>query len=104
VSAERYEVVVKGRLSPTLVGALQGFDVIGVDNGHTHLVGPAEGQGFIHELRTVLRGLNTELISLVSAPGITGRPQSPALPLRAPRRVGWTTGWRHLRLARSAGV
>jgi len=69
VSSERYEVVVKGRLGPALVGSIDGFEVIRVVNGHTHLVGWVDDQSQLHKLLTVLRDLNIELVSLAAARG-----------------------------------
>jgi hypothetical protein len=64
MSTECFELVVKGRLSPTFVGALGGFDVIHVDNGETQLVGWVVDQSRLHYLLATLRDLNIELISL----------------------------------------
>jgi hypothetical protein len=39
MNSECFEIVVKGRLRPALVGSLGGFDVIHIDNARTHMVG-----------------------------------------------------------------
>jgi hypothetical protein len=39
VVGSNYEVVVKGRLSPTLLSAIDGFKAIRKGDGSTHLVG-----------------------------------------------------------------
>jgi hypothetical protein len=54
VPIDTFEVVVRGRLSPTLVTALKGFDVSRCTDGLTHLVGPVPDQG----------QLNIELVSV----------------------------------------
>jgi hypothetical protein len=64
VSAENFEIVVKGRLTPTLVAAIDGFEVSRCDDGLTHLVGWVPDQARLHSLLTVLRDLNIELRSV----------------------------------------
>jgi hypothetical protein len=64
VTAGNYEVVVRGRLSPTLVAAFDGFDVIRVENGSTHLVGWVLDQAKLHSTLELLRDLNIELVSV----------------------------------------
>ena len=62
-----YEVVVKGGLSPTLIGAIDGFEAIRNDGGSTHLVGWIGDQSRMHGVLGVLRDLNIELISINQA-------------------------------------
>jgi hypothetical protein len=64
VPVDSFEVVVRGRLSPTLETALKGFDVSRCTDGLTHLVGPVPDQAKIHGLFGVLRDLNIELVSV----------------------------------------
>jgi hypothetical protein len=64
VGAESFEIVVRGRLSPTLVAALDGFEVIRCDDGLTHLVGFVPDQSRLHGLLELLRDLNIELVSM----------------------------------------
>ena len=63
-----YEIVVKGRLGPTLLGAFDGFKVTGVDHGHTHFVGWMVDQARLHGMLERLRDLNIELISVNALP------------------------------------
>ncbi len=62
--AERFEIVVRGRLSPDLVTAFDGFDVSYCTDGLTHLVGPVPDQSRIHGLFRTLSDLNIELVSV----------------------------------------
>jgi hypothetical protein len=64
VTATSYEIVVKGRLGPTLLAAFDGFEVIGVDHGQTHLVGRMVDQARLHGMLERLRDLNIELVSV----------------------------------------
>lgn len=59
-----YEIVVRGRLTPTLLTAIDGFEVSRYENGVTHLVGWVPDQARLHSLLTVLRDLNIELKSI----------------------------------------
>ena len=68
VGPETFEIVVKGRLSPTLVAALEGFEVSRCDQGLTHLVGWVPDQARLHSLLELLRDLNIELASVNPAP------------------------------------
>lgn len=63
-----YEIVVKGRLGPTLVAAFDGFEVTCVDRGHTHFVGWVMDQARLHSMFERLRDLNIELISVNRLP------------------------------------
>ncbi len=66
--AGSFEIVVKGRLSPTLIAAIDGFEVTRCDNGLTHLVGWVSDQARLHSTLELLRDLNIELVSLNQAP------------------------------------
>ena len=61
---QKFEIVVRGRLSPTLTAAIGGFDVSQVDDGLTHLVGWVPDQAGLHGTLELLRDLNIELISV----------------------------------------
>jgi hypothetical protein len=64
VTAGNYEVVVRGRLSPTLLAAFDGFEVRSVEHGSTHLVGWVLDQARLHSTLELLRDLNIELVSV----------------------------------------
>jgi hypothetical protein len=64
LNAERFEIVVKGRLSPTLIAAIDGFEVSRCDLGLTHLVGWVPDQARLHSTLEMLRDLNIELVSV----------------------------------------
>jgi hypothetical protein len=77
VVGSNYEVVVKGRLSPTLLSAIDGFKAIRKGDGSTHLVGWIIDQSRMHGLLGVLRDLNIELISTSPASFELGRDGHP---------------------------
>jgi hypothetical protein len=64
VSVDEFEIVVRGRLSPALAMALEGFDVSHCTDGLTHLVGPVPDQAKIHGLFQILSNFNIELVSV----------------------------------------
>ena len=64
VPVEKFEIVVRGRLSPHLEAAMAGVDVSHCTDGLTHLVGPVPDQAKIHALFGTLRDLNIELVSV----------------------------------------
>ena len=75
LNAGSFELVVKGRLSPTLIAAMDGFEVSRCDLGLTHLVGWVPDQARLHGVLELLRDLNIELVSVnpVEAPDIQAR-------------------------------
>jgi hypothetical protein len=68
MSTRSYEIQVKGTLSPTLVAAIEGFEVSQVDQGRTTLVGWVPDQARLFSTLEVLRDLNIELVSLNPSP------------------------------------
>jgi hypothetical protein len=64
LNAGSFEIVVKGRLSPTLIAAMDGFEVSRCDLGLTHLVGWVPDQSRLHGTLERLRDLNIELVSV----------------------------------------
>jgi hypothetical protein len=64
MSAGSYEIQVKGTLSPTLVAAIEGFEVSCVEHGRTTLVGWVPDQARLFSTLQLLRDLNIELVSL----------------------------------------
>lgn len=68
MSAQSFEIVVRGRLSPMLVAAIEGFEVRAVDHGLTHLIGWVPDQARLFGLFEVLSDLNIELESVNPEP------------------------------------
>jgi hypothetical protein len=68
LSTRSYEIQVKGTLSPTLLAALEGFEVSSVERGRTTLVGWVSDQARLFSTLEVLRDLNIELVSLNPGP------------------------------------
>jgi hypothetical protein len=68
MSTRSYEILVKGTLSPTLVAAIEGFEVSNVERGRTTLVGWVPDQAGLFSTLEVLRDLNIELVSLNPGP------------------------------------
>ena len=68
MGANKFEIVIKGRLSPTLAAAISGFEVVRCDHGLTHLVGWVTDQAGLHGTLELLRDLNIELISVNPVP------------------------------------
>ena len=64
MNAGSFEIVVKGRLSPTLIAAMDGFEVSRCEFGLTHLVGWVPDQARLHGTLEMLRDLNIELVSV----------------------------------------
>ena len=54
----------KGRLSPTLIAAIDGFEVSRCEGGETRLVGWVPDQARLHGTLERLRDLNIELVSV----------------------------------------
>lgn len=59
-----FEIVIKGTLSDSVAALIDGFTVIGVDHGNTHLVGPVPDQARLQGVLTVFANLNIELVSV----------------------------------------
>lgn len=68
MSAQPIEIVIKGTLSPTLEAAFDGFEVSGVEDGQTTLVGWIPDQARLHGTFQLIRDLNIELVSVNPAP------------------------------------
>jgi hypothetical protein len=64
VSAENYEIVVKGTFGPSIVSALRGFRVDHTDNGLTVLVGSVPDQARLLGVLAALRDLTIPLVSV----------------------------------------
>jgi hypothetical protein len=66
LATQTFEIVVKGRLSPALVAAINGFEVTNCEHGMTHLVGSVPDQSRLHGTLELLRDLNIELSSVIA--------------------------------------
>ncbi len=83
MNAGSFEIVVKGRLSPTLIAAMDGFEVSRCDLGLTHLVGWVSDQARLHSTLALLRDLNIELVSVnpMESPGLKAHePMTSSIP------------------------
>lgn len=60
----RFEVIVRGRLSPALLTTFGDFEAAHVDGGRTRLVGHGADQDALYRLFRVLQDLNIELVSV----------------------------------------
>jgi hypothetical protein len=68
VTAQTYEVVTKGRLTPPIVCGLAGFDLVRVRDGMSYLVGTIPDQAGLFDMLKVLRDLHVELVSIETVP------------------------------------
>ncbi len=64
MGSESFEIVVTGRLSPTIVAAIDDFEVSRCEGGRTHLVGWVPDQARLHSTLDLLRDLNIQLTSV----------------------------------------
>jgi hypothetical protein len=64
MSAHVVELVVRGRLSPELVMALDGFDVETNDDGLTRIVGSVADQARLFGILDMLDDLHIEVVSV----------------------------------------
>ena len=76
MGAGTFEVVVKGRLSPSLVASIGGFEVSRCDDGMTTLVGWVPDQARLFGVLEMLRDLNVELSSVNPAPAARPLPST----------------------------
>ena len=64
MSPDRFEIVVRGVLSPTVIASMGGFDARFCTDGHTHLVGSVPDQATFNRLLQGLLELDVELVSV----------------------------------------
>jgi hypothetical protein len=64
VPTEMFQVVLRGRLSSTLLSAIDDFEVSRCEQGLTYLKGSVTDQAQLHNLFGLLRDLNIELVSV----------------------------------------
>lgn len=62
--SERFEIVIKGTLSPPVAELIDGFRVSKVDRGETHLVGRVPDQTRLQGILTLFGNLNIALVSV----------------------------------------
>lgn len=58
------EIVVRGRIGPDLITALDGFSVEQTDEGLSHIVGRIPDQSMLFGLLEIFEGLNIEVVSV----------------------------------------
>jgi hypothetical protein len=63
-ASKSFEIVVKGRLSPTLIAAIHGFEVSRCGRWRDPLVGWVPDQAGLHGTLETPRDLNIELVSV----------------------------------------
>jgi len=64
LSLDRFEIVVRGVLSPTFIASIDGFDARYCTDGHTHLVGVVPDQGTFNRVLQSLLASDVELVSV----------------------------------------
>jgi hypothetical protein len=64
MTSHLYEVIVRGRMSPELMAALEGFDIDSVGDGLTRLVGDVPDQPQLLGLLTAFDDLHIEVVSV----------------------------------------
>jgi hypothetical protein len=70
MSPERFDLVVRGSLDPTLVEETRDFEVTRIERGCTHLVGEVSDPSFLYILLESLRDMSIPLISLTPLSGV----------------------------------
>jgi hypothetical protein len=79
MTAQVFEIVVRGRMGPELAGALRGVSAVPGDDGFTRLVGELPDQSALLGLLTTLADLHIDVVSVNPAlPPAGGEPYSPA--------------------------
>lgn len=62
--SERFEIVIKGTLSPPVVELIDGFRVSKIEGGETHLIGHVPDQTRLQGILTLFGNLNITLVSV----------------------------------------
>jgi hypothetical protein len=70
MSPERFDLVVRGSLDPTLVEETREFEITRIEDGCTHLVGEVSDPSFLYILLESLRVMNIPLVSLSPLGGV----------------------------------
>jgi hypothetical protein len=61
---QSYQLVVVGEVTTAFVAALDGFEVVGAEDGLTNLVGWVEGQGHLYDILAVIRDFKVDFVSI----------------------------------------
>lgn len=61
---ERYEITVDSAVGPLVLGALEGFELVQVAGGRSHLVGEVVDQAALHGMLNRLQDLHLEIVEL----------------------------------------
>jgi len=64
VAAARFEIVIRGTLSEPVAALIDGFRIVRVKQGLTHLEGPVPDQAKLQGILTLFGTLNIELVSV----------------------------------------
>ncbi len=64
MSAHLVEVVITGHLGPSLIAALDGYEVVRRDDGTSSVTGMVSDQAELRALLAVFDGLNIEVVSV----------------------------------------
>lgn len=68
MTAETFDIVVRGELGPMITDELEGFEVVVSDAGSTRLRGMVPDQARLVGLLDLLRGFNIEIESVTHVP------------------------------------
>jgi hypothetical protein len=60
----RYEITVDAVVGPLVVEALEGFEVAGVSDSHSRLVGEVVDQAALHAMLNRLQNLRVDIIEI----------------------------------------
>lgn len=72
MSAETFDIVVRGELGPMITDELEGFDVVPGESGVTRLRGRVPDQARLVGLLDLLRGFNVDIESVTHVPAPPG--------------------------------
>jgi hypothetical protein len=64
MTVEKFEIVIQGTLSPSVVAAVEGFSVQSVEHDKTHLIGTVPDQAGLLGILELLRDLTVTIESV----------------------------------------